>query len=284
MYYKLSHSPNESGVLSRGSQEAWVTANQDVDIEHSSLVRLAGEVDMSGCEAVTDVMSGLLEWGCASPRVDLAGVRFMDTSGLRTVLEWREEFHRNDLNFEVVSVNPAVKRLFESAGLSEVICQSEECCEPVAVEREPITDCAAVVGDWAIRSFSVAATLRSCKTVRDRVDEIAAGIPFSVEERGDIKVAVGEAMTNAVRHGSRSDVDRVSIQCMASNNALVVEVSDGGPGFDLGNAAGVTEPGTMIEGGMGITCMRRSVDEVTFHFGHGTTVTLVKRLGKNSES
>ena len=255
-----------------------MAAIDDVDVRWSPLVTLAGEVDSSGSEHMEQVLSELLDSGCASPRVDLAGVRFMDTDGLLAVVRWRHQFRQNERNLEVISVNPLVRELFETAGHSDVLHGSEERLLPPPPFGQPITDCLATAEDWEIRSFSVAARLESCKVVRDRVCQMAARAPFSSAEQGEVKLAVGEAVANAVRHGCRErPSETVAVRCVATPEKLVVEISDAGPGFDPDAvAARSSDDGFACERGMGIGSMRYCVDELSFRFCGGTTVKLVK--------
>jgi anti-sigma B factor antagonist len=53
--------------------------------------------------------------------LDLSGVRFMDTSGLRLILETAEASRRDGFTFSVVRGSPAVQRLFDIAGVTELV-------------------------------------------------------------------------------------------------------------------------------------------------------------------
>lgn len=249
----------------------------NVDIRHSPIVTLLGEVDSSGCGHVTNVLGELLESGCESPKMDLAGVRFMDSAGLFEVLNWCRQFKDTRGGVEVVSINPLVKRLFEVAGCSDIINQSEERSVPPYHARQPITDCLAAAGGWEIRSFSVAGRLDSCKIVRDRIARTTALMQFTPEEKSDIKLAAGEAISNAIRYGCSEDpLERVSIRTLATPQKLIVEMTDNGPGFDPDNVTAISPATDLPEGGMGIKCMRQCMDEVTFDFSNGTTVRMTK--------
>ncbi len=240
------------------------------------IVRLAGEVDMTGCERVSDVLSEVLGAGSTCPRVDLAGVSFMDTTGLRSLLDWRERFIMRNCSLEVVSINPLVRKVFEVAGQTEIIHKSAEFSPPIVSDAHPITDCAAVTEDRAIASFTVSASLRYGKIVRNRVAEMGGLGLFSDEELADLKLAVGEALTNAVRHGSCLPSATVAVRCITSSDKLTVEISDEGPGFDPDCVLQAHSGGEPLEHGRGITFMKTMVDEVLFDFSRGTTVTLVK--------
>lgn len=254
-----------------------MAAIDSIDVRHSPMVTLVGEVDSAGCGRITDVLGRLLESGYNSPRMDLAGVSSMDSEGLLGVLKWCSQFSESHGGFKVVSVNPLVKSLFEIAGCSDVVCQSEEYSIPPYHSRQPITDCLAVAGDLEIRSFSVAGKLDSCKIVRDRIAQTTAAMRFTDDEQGDIKLAVGEAISNAIRHGCRENSDeRVTIRVLATTDKLVVEMTDAGPGFIPDAAPELSDEPLLPEGGMGIRCMRHCMDEVSFQFLEGTTVRLVK--------
>src|SRR5918998_3507071 len=53
--------------------------------------------------------------------LDLSGLRFMDTSGLRLILETAEASRRGEFEFAVLRGSPAVQRLFDVAGVTELV-------------------------------------------------------------------------------------------------------------------------------------------------------------------
>jgi serine/threonine-protein kinase RsbW len=93
-----------------------------------------------------------------------------------------------------------------------------------------------------------------------------------------ICLAVGEAASNAVRHGCRGNEElKVGVECSTDGRSLVVEIRDPGSGFDP-EAVPAPFEGELREGGMGIHFMRLMMDEVAYDFGEGTKVRLMKRL------
>lgn len=126
--------------------------------------------------------------------------------------------------------------------------------------------------------FAVPATLNACAIIRDHVDEIARNLPFTPEDLEDIRLAVGEAASNAVKHGCRDrSWAKVAVCCRIKSSELGIEVEDSGDGFD---PTLVDDPHfeEFPEGGMGIFYMRRVMDSVSFCFDGGTRVTLVKKF------
>ena len=78
-----------------------------------------GELDM----ATQGELRAALERATASGAVtlDLGELRFLDTSGLRLVLEVAELSRRDGFSFAVLPGDRAVQRLFEVAGVVELV-------------------------------------------------------------------------------------------------------------------------------------------------------------------
>lgn len=111
---------------------------------------------------------------------------------------------------------------------------------------------------------------------RTSVIEFARCMAFSPQQLDDIKLAVGEAVANALRHGRSRDGDWVEIKATRRGNALRVAVEDGGCGFSPALVCH-TLPASMNEGGRGIVMMRALMDRVTFSQGPvGTCVVMFK--------
>lgn len=124
--------------------------------------------------------------------------------------------------------------------------------------------------------FEVPSRPSAVSYIRARVRKLAGALPFAPDELDDICLAVGEACTNAVKHGRNPHNPVVGIRMEISRDALRVFVSDRGPGFDPANACPPCD-GDLCECGRGIMCMRGMMDEVVFYsLDPGTRVELVK--------
>ena len=53
--------------------------------------------------------------------LDLGGLRFLDTSGLRLVLETVESSRRDGFTFTVLPGPPEIQRLFDLAGVTDMV-------------------------------------------------------------------------------------------------------------------------------------------------------------------
>jgi anti-sigma regulatory factor (Ser/Thr protein kinase) len=127
-----------------------------------------------------------------------------------------------------------------------------------------------------IREFEFAALPESLAPARSSLCEEVVTLGLSEAAMFDVQVAIGEALANAIRHGSpggSDDVVRATIT--AFPDRVVVEVIDRGMGFD-GDAQQGEDP--YAPSGRGVMFMRALMDHVGFMRlpGGGTTVTMVK--------
>lgn len=114
--------------------------------------------------------------------------------------------------------------------------------------------------------------------VRSRVAKFARTMPFEEEAIHEIKLAVSEAATNALRHGSTDSACRMNIRMRRLTDGLSVTVSDRGGGFDPSSVCSQA-PDSLCESGRGIWFMRAVMDDVIFRDNNpGTSVELVKRF------
>ena len=127
--------------------------------------------------------------------------------------------------------------------------------------------------------MSARSTPDRMRDLRERVMQFLSLSPFSPDELSGLEIAIGEACTNAMRHGSpRGECDEVKVKCMRNDHTLIVEISDNGCGFDP-HVARPLVCEDLRESGMGLQLMRGLVDSVEFEFEIGTTVRLVKHRG-----
>jgi serine/threonine-protein kinase RsbW len=109
---------------------------------------------------------------------------------------------------------------------------------------------------------------------------IANRMGFDVEAIEDLKVAIAEACTNALKHGCGEDCD-YTIEFSVFNNRLDIEIIDKGEGFDYKNLVepDLTKP---REGGLGIFIIKSLMDDVEInnYKGRGTRILMRKNLGE----
>ena len=111
----------------------------------------------------------------------------------------------------------------------------------------------------------------------------AAQLDPNMEELGDIRTAVSEAVTNAIVHAYPDTIGRVSMRLrILGGSTLEISVRDWGRGID--NIEQAMEPlfttGGEDRSGMGFTIMSSFMDKLRVRSlpGKGTTVTMLRTI------
>ena len=76
-----------------------------------------GEVDLETAPALDARLRELCESGFGHLVLDLREVTFMDSTGLRVVLDWDDFARRDGIAFTLIPGPPALQRLFEITGV-----------------------------------------------------------------------------------------------------------------------------------------------------------------------
>jgi anti-sigma regulatory factor (Ser/Thr protein kinase) len=117
------------------------------------------------------------------------------------------------------------------------------------------------------REHSILADLSMLKEARDFAERAAEDFGFDGTACYDVKLAMSEAVTNAIQHGSASPNDPIKIVVAAEGGALVFEVLDTGRFRPR-----VRRRGELTESGRGLEFMRVLMDEVDLRSGDGGTL------------
>jgi anti-sigma regulatory factor (Ser/Thr protein kinase) len=124
------------------------------------------------------------------------------------------------------------------------------------------------------RSFTivVSAAVTEIPIVRDRLHEWLIGFAVDPPRAHDILLAVGEAVTNAIEHGSHCDARKtVSLEAFIGDTTLAVTVADSGR-WSGDSSASLRS----YRRGRGLTLMSGLADRVdTVRDRGGTRVTLL---------
>ncbi len=103
---------------------------------------------------------------------------------------------------------------------------------------------------------------------------------FTKEAVFAIRLALDEALSNAVRHGNGNDPTRtVTVECDVSDDRFACTICDEGPGFRPDALPDPTDPAYLERPhGRGVMLMQAYMTEVSFN-ERGNCVTLVKDRG-----
>jgi anti-sigma regulatory factor (Ser/Thr protein kinase) len=117
------------------------------------------------------------------------------------------------------------------------------------------------------------ADLGRLKEARDFAERAAEDFGLDTRACYDVKLAMSEAVTNAIQHGSSSPKDPIRILVLAEGPSLVFEVIDTGRFVPR-----VMRRGELSESGRGLEFMRVLMDEVDLRPGSaGTLMRFIKR-------
>jgi serine/threonine-protein kinase RsbW len=115
--------------------------------------------------------------------------------------------------------------------------------------------------------------------VRNTVEDIARRMHFESNDIDDLKLAVGEACANAVRHGCpESSTCDIRVSCCIEPSEIAIEIRNKVKASDKQPKI-TTNPDITREGGLGLYLMRNLMDEVDLRWRDGwATVRMVKKV------
>jgi len=215
--------------------------------------------------------------GCVNVVLDLTSVSYVDSSALGLLVWADRTLEPRGGRLVLAGASRNVARILEISGLVEAaptISAAADAADAVAgleLDDEPDVPLWTRILEFPAHSSSLA---------RMRSDVCGALESLGIDESAffDIRVAVGEALSNAIRHGSpRGEHDHVSVLISAYRDRVVLSITDRGEGFD-GEPAGDGDP--YASSGRGVMFMRALMDDVEFQQlpEGGTRVTLVHHL------
>lgn len=115
----------------------------------------------------------------------------------------------------------------------------------------------------------------------------AAQLDPTMDELGDIKTAVSEAVTNCIVHAYPDSLGKVTMRLrILGGDTLEISVKDSGRGIE--DVARAREPlfttGGEERSGMGFTIMESFMDKLTVRSkpGKGTTVTMRRTIARRT--
>jgi serine/threonine-protein kinase RsbW len=130
------------------------------------------------------------------------------------------------------------------------------------------------MGSRTAARIEFSAVAEHLQVAREFVDEIAAAFGFDEDARYDLKLATTEAVSNAIRHGARSERDTVRLCAVEGERMLTFCVADHGtflPNLENGDP--------LPEQGRGLAFIAHLMDQVCIRTGDdGTVVRFSKRL------
>ncbi|MBF4509477.1 MAG: anti-sigma factor antagonist [Aeromicrobium sp.] len=239
------------------------------------VVKVLGDIDMVTTPDVQLAVESAVNRGCVNVVLDLARVTYADSTALGLIVWMDRLLEPKGGRLILAGADRNVARILELSGLigaAHTVSSASSAAEAL-VGLGPVEQAGPAL--W-VREFSYPAMPESLAEGRTRVCEAIEPLGMAESALFDVRVAIGEALSNAIRHGSsETGADTVSVSVSAFDDRVVVEVRDQGVGFD-GSAVPDQDP--YAASGRGVMFMRALMDRVDFAplAGGGTAVTLVK--------
>ncbi|KNF07317.1 serine-protein kinase RsbW [Gottschalkia purinilytica] len=136
-------------------------------------------------------------------------------------------------------------------------------------------------GKKDVLKFSIPNKPEYVSVIRLTTSAIASRIGFNIDEIDDIKVSIGEACTNIIKHGLEGKEENFDIEYVVSTDRLDIILRDNGKGFDTSI---IEEPGSeeLRESGLGIFIIKSLMDEVEINSSEGRGTEIKMSKVKNS--
>lgn len=129
----------------------------------------------------------------------------------------------------------------------------------------------------------IASDLAEARRVQAEIEQALHGGKFSDHDIFSIRLAIEEALVNAIKHGNQMDrAKSVRVSYCVSGDRFDVEISDEGPGFDPCDVPDPTAPENLERPcGRGLLLMRHYMTEVAYHDrGRAVRMAKVRQNGK----
>lgn len=127
------------------------------------------------------------------------------------------------------------------------------------------------------QEMTIPADLSRLGDVRQFADRACRAYGFPPDVAFQVKLAMSEAVANAIEHGSTTPDDPINLRVEHEGDALAFYVTDGGTFID---PEMVRPPETMAERGRGIGFIQLLMDDISIEPSRdGTVVRFAKRLG-----
>lgn len=129
-----------------------------------------------------------------------------------------------------------------------------------------------------------AAKIENEVLARNAISTFISSLNPSLEEIGEIKTIVSEAVSNAIIHGYQEDETKdVILKCVIDKKVVTITVTDFGVGIkdiDVAKTPHYSSRPDLERAGMGLTIMETLCDDFDIRsiYGMGSKVTLIKEI------
>ena len=219
--------------IGQGPAGAVLTVHGDLDIATVGLLAEARE------RALAERPGALL--------IDLSAVAFIDSSGLRFLLQTHTLAQREGWKLELVSPAEPAMKVFTVTGADQQLPFIDVAKGQIDTLGEPAGDDESEA-PRAVR-LEIDPTPEAPRTARFAVQELVAEHPTAATQLDAVRLLVSEIVTNAVIHPGAASPPGIEFSAEVTPELTRVVVSDGGAGFQW---SADQFPRSHVGGGYGI--------------------------------
>ena len=89
------------------------------------MIRARGEVDLAAAPKFQEAIDAAIESKPTSMLIDLSEVTFLDSSGIRVLVDAQRRLKEAGASFTIDGMSPALTRVFEIAGVIDLLRNAE---------------------------------------------------------------------------------------------------------------------------------------------------------------
>lgn len=133
--------------------------------------------------------------------------------------------------------------------------------------------------------LTIQSDLGEARILQTQIEEALVAISYTEHEIFAIKLAVEEALVNAIKHGNQLDPDKnVNVSYQVTCERFDIKIIDEGPGFNPEEVPDPTDPANIERPcGRGLLLIRGFMTDVQYH-GRGNVVTMSKLRVSETEA
>jgi serine/threonine-protein kinase RsbW len=130
----------------------------------------------------------------------------------------------------------------------------------------------------------ICSDLQEVRRVQEEIERVLLEHRFEQREIFSIRLALEEALVNAIKHGNQLDCRKqVFINCRVNGERFDIHIADEGQGFDPERVPDPLEASNLERPfGRGLLLMRHYMSEVTFHApGNRVSMSMLRSSNGN---
>ncbi len=230
---------------------------------------IEGDLNLNKVQSITPEIDEIINDGCKRIVLNFNDVEYIDSMGITFLIKLVKKLKDNGGRLSLTNVGDQVRRVLCMTCLTDYMSVLEDGDVDIPALDPSITP-----------TYRTTVPIDACdlESSRKFLQSLLRELPMNEDDVYDVTLACGEAISNAVDHGSSC---LVYATITGFPDRVIVEVSDSGCGYDE-----TKSHKSEIERGRGIKLMRLLCDSVSIkkkETESGTVVRLIKLYKEKAE-